>query len=56
MDVTVTMHIDEHHRRLIFWDLHDGKEGIASDDEVKGWIENRIDHDLQNLSDLKGAS
>jgi hypothetical protein len=47
--------LDEHHRRLIFWDLHGG-EGIATEEEVEGWIENRIDHDLQNLSDQKAES
>ena len=44
--------LDEHHRGLVFWHLH-GREGIATDAEVKAWVEDRVDHELQNLSDLK---
>ena len=48
----IQLRIDEHHRRLICWDLYK-RAGVASNAEVKRWVENRIDHDLQNLSDLK---
>jgi hypothetical protein len=50
--VITKFNIDDHHRRLIYWDLH-GKEGLASRDEVRGWLFSKTDHALQNTSDLK---
>lgn len=55
MEVLIKAHFDEHHRGLIYWALH-GKEGIASDEEVTGWVHSQLDIALQNASDLKGES
>jgi hypothetical protein len=51
----MTTKLDEYHRGLVFWHLH-GREGIATEAEVEAWVADRIDHELQNLSDLKAES